>query len=55
MIVFISFSPEVAGSVVPASQVAVPEDGEPAEVVVSPSVEFAPRHSGGIPGLYVSD
>ena len=48
-----SFFPErVAGSPVPASLVVALENGEPAEVAVAQSVEFAPKHPCDIPGLY---
>jgi len=49
-----SFSLEIAGSLVPASQVAALEDAAPVEVAVARSVEFAPKHSCDIPELYLS-
>jgi hypothetical protein len=48
---FTSFFPEIAGLLVPASQVAALEDEEPAEVAVVRSVEFAAKHPCDIPGL----
>jgi hypothetical protein len=64
-----SFFLEMVGSLVPASQVAALEAGEPVEVAVARSVEFeagalaeaavsqsaafAPKHSCDIPELYL--
>lgn len=48
-----SFFLEIAGSLVPASQVAAIENGEPVEVAVVRSVEFAAKHSCDIPEPYL--